>query len=82
MPKDQEKAAKRLAELTHVLQENLLPNLNKEIKEGSDFLVGNSLTVLDVIVYMELNQVLSMYEWTLPPGLAKLNNWYDKMAED
>ncbi len=82
LPKDPEKSSKRLAELTHVLQENLLPNLDKEIKSDDSYLVSNQITVLDIIAYMELNQVLSLYEWTLPQGLAKLNTWYDKMGED
>ena len=36
--------------------------------------------MIDIIVYCEIQQVLAMYDRTLPPQLTKLNEWYDKIG--
>ena len=82
LPKDQDKANKRKEEMFTALETLLLPELDRQMKEGNDYLVGNKLTALDIITYMELNQIQVLYNWTLPQNLAKLSTWYDTMNEN
>ena len=48
--------------------------------EKYEYLTGATLSVIDILVYCEIHQVLAMYDRTLPPHYTKLNDWYDKIG--
>ena len=39
------------------------------------------MTVIDIITYCEINQVLAMYQRKIPQQLTKLVEWYENMGE-
>ena len=77
--KDQTRAQQKMNLTAAEFRDRILVNLNNELRD-KDFLVDQKITALDIFVYMELNQVLSMYNWDLPSHLNKLYDWCGRMA--
>ena len=43
-------------------------------------MTGSEFSVIDIIIFCEIQQILAMYERPIPPHLTKLNEWYDKIG--
>ena len=52
-----------------------------ELLDQHKYLTGNAVSFVDIVVYCEVYQVLSMYNRVIPPHMAKLSEWYDEMGE-
>ena len=55
-----------------------MQKLNKELNKY-EYLTGNKLSVVDFVVFCEIQQVLKMYGRHLPHHLSKLHEWYEKI---
>jgi len=65
----------------HEFNEKLVDKFNKELlKPGHTYLTGSEISVIDIIVYCEIFQVLAMYNHTLPERMDKLIDWYEKVG--
>ena len=40
------------------------------------------MSFVDIVIYCEVNQVLAMYDRTIPQHETKLVEWYEMMGED
>ena len=76
--KDDPKVQERLQLWLHEFEEQIIVKFNEELKKY-EYLTGPEFSVIDIIVYCELKQVLTMYERPIPPHLSKLNEWFDKI---
>ena len=65
--------------MIHEFEEQIIVKFNAEL-DKYEYLTGAEFSVIDIMVYCEINQVLAMYERPLPPHLTKLNEWYDKVG--
>ena len=53
-----------------------------ELLDQHKNLTGDQVSFIDIVVYCEINQVLAMYDRTIPQHMAKLCEWYDEMSEN
>ena len=53
---------------------------NEELQKYQ-YLTGPKMTVIDIIAYCEINQVLAMYQRKIPQQLTKLVEWYENIGE-
>ena len=53
-----------------------------ELLQQHKYLTGDQISFVDIVVYCEVFQVLTMYDRTVPPHMAKLCEWYDEMGEN
>ena len=72
------KVQEKLRVWLHEFDEQLIRKLNGEL-EKYKYLTGNQMSVVDIIVYCEIHQVLKMYGRQLPRRFAKINEWYEEI---
>lgn len=66
--------------MLHEFEEQIITKFEKELGKY-EWIAGPKMSIIDIIVYCELHQVIAMYERPIPHQLAKLNEWYEKMSE-
>ena len=76
--KDDPKVKERLDLWLHEFEDQIIVKFNIELKKH-EFLTGPEFSVIDIIVFCEIQQVVLMYERPIPAHLTKLNEWYDKI---
>ena len=59
-----------------------LSKLGELLKDDQKYLTGSQMSFVDIVIYCEVNQVLAMYDRTIPQHETKLVEWYEMMGED
>jgi len=48
----------------------------------SGYMTGPKISVVDIMVYCEIDTICLMYNRDVPANLAKLANWYERLARE
>lgn len=59
----------------------ILQKVNDFLTE-SGYLSGPMISVVDIMVYCEIQTICVMYKRDVPPHLVKLAGWYKKLSEE
>ena len=60
--------------------DQLLKVYDESLKKNN-FLTGEQITFVDIIVYCEIETIIKMTRETIPVYYAALSAWYDKISE-
>lgn len=59
----------------------ILAKINGYLTE-SGYMTGPQISIVDIMIFCELETICTMYSRDVPPSLTKLRQWYDKLSSE
>ena len=59
----------------------ILPKINGYLSEEG-FVTGPNISIVDIMLYCELQTICTMYKRDINPGEAKLATWRDRLSQE